>query len=230
MNPQPPTQIGKYRIERELGRGTMGVVYQAKDTTLGRTVALKTFGAAASMAAHEREAFEQRFLSEARISATLEDPHVVGVYDVGRDFESGLLYMALEYVRGETLADRLARGPLPWKESARIVAKIARALEIAHANGIVHRDVKPANIMLTAAGEPKVMDFGIAKASAVHLTLAGQVFGTPRLHVARTGLRRTGGRPLRHLLPRLRPPRARDRGATVRRIHDGCDHHENPSR
>jgi predicted Ser/Thr protein kinase len=179
MTTQPPSQIGRYRIERELGRGTMGVVYEAQDTTLGRIVALKTFGAMAVIAAHEREAFEQRFLSEARISATLDDENVVGVYDVGRDFQTGLLYMALEYVRGETLADALSRGPMPWQEAARIIAKVARALQAAHAHHIVHRDIKPANIMLTHAGEPKIMDFGIAKASASQLTVAGQVFGTP---------------------------------------------------
>jgi predicted Ser/Thr protein kinase len=179
MTTQPPSQIGRYRIERELGRGTMGVVYEAQDTTLGRIVALKTFGAMAVIAAHEREAFEQRFLSEARISATLDDENVVGVYDVGRDFQTGLLYMALEYVRGETLADALSRGPMPWQEAARIIAKVARALQAAHAHHIVHRDIKPANIMLTHAGQPKIMDFGIAKASASQLTVAGQVFGTP---------------------------------------------------
>ena len=179
MTTHPPSQIGRYRIERELGRGTMGVVYEAQDTTLGRTVALKTFGAMAVLAPHEREAFEQRFLSEARISATLDEPHVVGVYDVGRDFETGLLFMALEYVRGQTLAETLSRGPLPWEEAATIIAKVARALQAAHAHHIVHRDIKPANIMLTEAGEPKIMDFGIAKASASQLTVAGQVFGTP---------------------------------------------------
>jgi serine/threonine-protein kinase len=179
MSTQPPSQIGRYRIERELGRGTMGVVYQARDTTLGRTVALKTFGTMAAIAPHEREAFEQRFLSEARISATLDDQHVVAVYDVGRDFESGLLFMALEYVRGETLASALARGPMPWEEAAVIIVKVARALQAAHSHHIVHRDIKPANIMISAAGEPKIMDFGIAKASAAQLTVAGQVFGTP---------------------------------------------------
>ena len=179
MTTEPPSQIGRYRIERELGRGTMGVVYQARDTTLGRTVALKTFGAMAAIAPHEREAFEQRFLSEARISATLDDQNVVAVYDVGRDFDSGLLFMALEYVRGETLASILARGAMPWEEAAQIIAKVARALQTAHSHHIVHRDIKPANIMLNGTGEPKIMDFGIAKASAAQLTVAGQIFGTP---------------------------------------------------
>ena len=157
----------------------MGIVYQARDTTLGRTVALKTFGTMAAIAPHEREGFEQRFLSEARISATLDDQHVVAVYDVGRDLDTGLLFMALEYVRGETLASALARGPMPWEEAVVIVIKVARALQSAHSHHIVHRDIKPANIMISASGEPKIMDFGIAKASAAQLTVQGQVFGTP---------------------------------------------------
>ena len=157
----------------------MGIVYQARDTTLGRTVALKTFGTMAAIAPHEREGFEQRFLSEARISATLDDQHVVAVYDVGRDLDTGLLFMALEYVRGETLASALARGPMPWEEAVVIVIKVARALQAAHSHHIVHRDIKPANIMISASGEPKIMDFGIAKASAAQLTVQGQVFGTP---------------------------------------------------
>jgi serine/threonine-protein kinase len=179
MTTHTPSKIGRYRIERELGRGTMGVVYQARDATLGRTVALKTFSTMSAIAPREREAFEQRFLAEARISATLDDPCVVAVYDVGRDFETGLLFMALEYVRGETLAEVLSRGRMPWVEAVRIISKVARALQTAHAHRIVHRDIKPANIMMTAAGEPKIMDFGIAKASAAQLTIAGQVFGTP---------------------------------------------------
>jgi serine/threonine-protein kinase len=89
MTTKPPTQIGRYKIDRELGRGTMGVVYEARDTTLGRKVALKTFGTMDSIAPHEREAFERRFLAEARISATIDDQNVVAVYDVGRDFETG---------------------------------------------------------------------------------------------------------------------------------------------
>ncbi len=157
----------------------MGVVYQARDPTLGRIVALKTFGAMSAIAKHERDGFEQRFLSEARISATLDDPHVVAVYDVGRDIDTGLLFMALEYIKGETLANALSRGAMPWSEAATIAAKVARALQSAHSHHIVHRDIKPANIMLNAAGEPKIMDFGIAKANAAQLTVAGQIFGTP---------------------------------------------------
>ena len=179
MTTEPPAQIGRYRIERELGRGTMGVVYEARDTMLGRVVALKTFGAMSVMAPHEREAFEQRFMTEARIAATLDDPHVVQVYDVGRDFNSGLLYMALEFVRGETLAQALARGRMPWQDATLIILKVAKALHLAHGQHIVHRDIKPANIMLNPAGEPKIMDFGIAKGASAQITVAGQIFGTP---------------------------------------------------
>ena len=99
---------------------------------------------------------------------------------MGRDADTGILYMALEYLEGRTLADVAATGELPpWRETLAIVAKLARALHHAHENGVVHRDVKPANVMLLRTGEPKIMDFGIAKSPHIELTSAGQLFGTP---------------------------------------------------
>lgn len=157
----------------------MGVVYEGKDESLGRSVAIKTFNLATAIAPSEQAAFEQRFFTEARIAATIAHPNVVSVHEVGRDEKTGLLFMALEHVKGESLADRLVRGPMPWRDAASLLSRVARALNEAHVLGIVHRDIKPANVMIGTNGEPKVMDFGIAKASTSQLTVAGQVFGTP---------------------------------------------------
>lgn len=174
-----PRSIGRYEIRRELGRGMMGVVYEAEDPVLGRTVALKTISLNFTVSESDRKAFEQRFLSEARAAARLSHPGIVIVYDIGRDPQSGLLFMALEYLRGETLEQSVVRGPMAWNEAVRIAARVAEALHHAHGQGIVHRDVKPANIMVLESGEPKIMDFGIAKVPTAQLTSAGQFFGSP---------------------------------------------------
>jgi hypothetical protein len=174
-----PRAIGRYEIRKELGRGTMGVVYEARDPSLDRVVALKTVGAS-SLTRAERERYEKRFLTEARAAARLSHPGIVVVHDVGRDGASGLLYMALERLDGETLADLIASGRrLDWREALRITGLAAEALHHAHAQGVVHRDVKPANIMILRSGEPKIMDFGIARVDAGHLTTPGELFGTP---------------------------------------------------
>ena len=174
-----PRSIGRYEIRKELGRGTMGVVYEARDPTLDRVVALKTVGAS-SLSRAERKRYEKRFLTEARAAARLSHPGIVVVHDVGRDRKSGLLYMALERLDGETLADLIASGRrLDWREALRITGRVAEALHHAHAQGVVHRDVKPANIMILRSGEPKIMDFGIARVDAGHLTTPGELFGTP---------------------------------------------------
>ena len=178
MTSSLPTRIGRYTIEAEVGRGTMGIVYRAKDTLLARTVALKTV-AVFPAAAEDAAGFEQRFLNEARAAAALSHPNIVAVHDFGSDPATGTLFMALEFLQGETLEAVARRGPLEWAPACRILARVARALHAAHASGIVHRDVKPANIMLLPSGEPKVMDFGIAKVPASELTRAGEVFGTP---------------------------------------------------
>ena len=173
-----PATIGRYTIEAEVGRGTMGIVYRAQDTLLARTVALKTVGAFAA-AAEDADSFQRRFLNEARAAAALSHPNIVAVHDFGTDPKTGTLFIALEFLHGETLEAVARRGPVEWAQACRILARVARALHAAHAAGIVHRDVKPANIMLLPSGEPKVMDFGIAKVPASELTRAGEVFGTP---------------------------------------------------
>jgi serine/threonine-protein kinase len=177
-----PKQIGRYEIRRVLGRGAMGVVYEAWDPTLDRVIALKAIRVGEAVPAEELRSFEERFLSEARAAARLSHPGIVVVHDVGRDPESGTLFMALEHLHGRTLSELLAGNtPLDWREALRLAAGIARALHHAHSRGIVHRDVKPANVMLLETGGIKVMDFGIAKLQAAHaqLTSTGQFFGTP---------------------------------------------------
>jgi serine/threonine-protein kinase len=174
----PPPQLGRYAIRSEIGRGMMGIVYEAFDPALGRTVALKTIQVAFAISGNERQLFEQRFMSEARLAAGLSHPNIVVVHDVGWDEGSGTPYMALEFLKGQPLAD-LVPPPLDWREALRIGARLADALYHAHLQGIVHRDVKPANVMLLPSGEPKIMDFGIARAPASQLTAAGEFFGTP---------------------------------------------------
>jgi eukaryotic-like serine/threonine-protein kinase len=174
-----PSRIGRYEIREELGRGTMGVVYEAEDPDLGRHVAVKTIQVPLAASKKEREEYEKRFLAEARIAARLSHSGIVVVHDVGRDAEQGILYIALEHLRGRTLAEVVAEGPLAWREALRIVGRLAEAVRYAHAQGVVHRDIKPANIMLVASGEPKIMDFGIAKLEAGQHTSPGQFLGTP---------------------------------------------------
>jgi eukaryotic-like serine/threonine-protein kinase len=172
-----PTTIGRYEIRRELGRGTMGVVYEALDPVLGRRVALKTIQLAFPASEAEREAFEKRFFNEARVAAGLQHPSIVVIHDFGRDPASGVLFMALEYLAGRPLSEEAL--PLEPREALRLIARVAEALHVAHEQGIVHRDIKPGNIMRLPSGDPKILDFGIAKAPASDLTAAGQVFGTP---------------------------------------------------
>ena len=175
----PRSRSGGTRYGGSSAAGRWGGVYEAWDPALGRTIALKMVGAF-SLSATERETYERRFQTEARAAAGLALPGIVVVHDVGRDPGSGLLFMALEYLDGETLADRLASGRrFPWREALRITARVAEALHHAHALGVVHRDVKPANVMILRSGEPKILDFGIARVDAGHLTSPGDLFGTP---------------------------------------------------
>jgi serine/threonine protein kinase len=176
-----PSRVGRYEILRELGRGAMGVVYEAQDPVLGRTIALKTIHPSVG-GKDDREAFESRFFTEARVVARLQHPGIVVVHEVGRDAESGILYIALEHLKGRTLADLTDGGrTVGWRKAARILARVARALHHAHAHGITHRDMKPANVMVLDTGETKIMDFGIAKIeAALHPpTAAGEFLGTP---------------------------------------------------
>ena len=175
-----PKTLGRYELERELGRGMMGIVYVARDPELGRRVALKTIQVGFAIPEGERSAFEKRFKQEAQAAAALSHPGIVVVHDVGQDPETKTPYIALEYMEGRTLADLMAGGEvMPWEKAARLSAQLAEALAHAHAKGIVHRDIKPANIMILDSGQAKVMDFGIAKLPASTLTSTGEFFGTP---------------------------------------------------
>ena len=159
----------------------MGVVYEAYDPALGRTIALKVIHLAFPVTPEEGAAFEQRFLTEARIAGRLSHPGIVVVHDAGRDGATGTLFIAMEYLQGRTLSQSSPEPPLDWHEALRVVTRLADALHHAHAAGVIHRDIKPANIMILAAGEPKIMDFGIAKVETARmkLTATGQSFGTP---------------------------------------------------
>jgi serine/threonine-protein kinase len=175
-----PRTIGRFEILRELGRGMTGVVFEARDPALARTVALKMIDPARGVPAGDRESFTQRFESEARIAGRLSHPNIVVVHDVGQDPETEILYIALERLPGETLGALVQKGiHLPWRQALDVGAQLADALEHAHGHGVVHRDIKPANVMLLPNGQVKLMDFGIAKLEASQLTAAGQFFGTP---------------------------------------------------
>jgi len=151
------TQIGGYTITREIGRGGMGVVYLATDTRLDRQVAIKALPE--SLAADpDRLA---RFQREAKVLASLNHPNVGGIY--GLEQVDGHQYLVLEYIEGETLADRLKRGPVPMDEALPIARQIAEALEAAHEKSVIHRDLKPGNVMVTPDGVAKVLDFGLAR-------------------------------------------------------------------
>jgi predicted Ser/Thr protein kinase len=180
MSERRPKRLGRYEIRRELGRGTMGVVYEAQDPMLHRRIALKAIRLAVSVPAEVRARFEKRFLAEARAVAVLSHPGIVVVHDVGTDAKTDTPYIAMEFLEGRTLEDMAAGGShLPWREALAIVSRAAWALQHAHERGIVHRDIKPANVMVLPSGQPKIMDFGIARLPASELTAAGDLFGTP---------------------------------------------------
>jgi serine/threonine-protein kinase len=152
-----PSTIGPYVISRELGRGGMGVVYLARDTRLDRDVAIKALPAELASDPTRLERFER----EARLLAGLSHPNIAGIFGV--EERDGARYLVLEYVEGETLADRLDRGPLPLHEALEVAGQIAAGVEAAHEAGVIHRDLKPGNIIITPEGKAIVLDFGLAR-------------------------------------------------------------------
>jgi Tol biopolymer transport system component len=186
MAPTVGSRLGPYEVEASLGAGGMGEVYRARDTRLGRAVALKVLAARLSAVPGQRE----RFAREARAISSVEHANICPLYDVGSTGDVDFIVM--QFVEGETLADRLARGPIVPPQAVAIARLVAAGLEAAHAKGVVHRDLKPANIQLTPAGDVKLLDFGLARildegapvpldsASPTHTaaSLAGSVVGT----------------------------------------------------
>ena len=177
-NPGIP-RFGRYEIVAELGRGAMGVVYQARDPKIDRIVALKTISLWGQEPEEEKE-FRLRFSNEAQAAGRLHHPGIVSVFDVGENPENHDPYIVLEYVPGETLNRILARErKLPLAKALKLAEELADALAYAHSQGVVHRDIKPANILITEDGHAKIADFGIAKLNLAHFTLPGRVLGTP---------------------------------------------------
>jgi len=175
-----PTHLGRYEILDEIGRGAMGIVYMAKDPLIGRLVALKTFRATEALQGQDLDMFRARFIREAQSAGILSHPNIVTIHDVVEESEEGVTFIAMEYVRGTNLKEVLrSESRLPIEEAAHVIAEVAEGLEYAHSRGVVHRDVKPANILLTEDRRVKLTDFGIARFGTSNLTHDGQLLGTP---------------------------------------------------
>ena len=170
-----PYEFGDYELVEEIGRGGMGVVYRARQKSLGRIVAIKMLlrGQFAS------ESEQARFQAEAEAAARLHHPNIVPVYEVGS--HQGSAFFSMKYIAGETLAKKLIAGPMSARRIASILATVSRAIDFAHRKGVLHRDLKPSNIMIDQEDEPHVTDFGLAKnvTDAASLTKTGAVLGTP---------------------------------------------------
>src|SRR4029078_6181043 len=190
MLPLTPTKLGRYEITDEIGKGAMGVVYLARDPLIGRLVALKTFRIGYSVRDQEMEQFRIRFLREAQSAGILTQPNIVTIHDVVEASEEGLAFIAMEYVRGTNLKlllqgdqglglpvllDGIAQGGRAVVLES--TAQVGAALDYAHSNRVVHRDVKPANILITTDNKVKITDFGIARLDTSNLTPEGQTLG-----------------------------------------------------
>src|SRR5438128_5081353 len=170
--------LGRYKIISEIGQGAMGVVYKAVDPIIDRTVAIKTINL--NLSRQELEEYEARFQQEIKAAGRLNHPNIVTIYDVGKTEQ--VAYMAMEFLEGKELKDIIASGSRPAADQVvDIIAQVADGLWFAHQQDIVHRDVKPSNIMVMAGGIAKITDFGIARLpnSAVK-TMAGLILGSPR--------------------------------------------------
>ena len=173
-------RLGRYEIESEIGKGGMGVVYRGVDTALGRTVAIKTIRLSEQGTPQEASTLRERLMREARAAATLSHPNVVTIHDVGQ--EGDVAYIVMEYVQGRTLEDVLTDPETPRSEEflLRVLEDTAHALDYAHAHGIVHRDVKPGNVLVQDNGVAKIADFGIAKVNwSRTMTETGMLMGSP---------------------------------------------------
>ena len=169
---RPGQTISHYDVLEKLGEGGMGMIYKAHDTKLNRLIVLKLL----PHYLNSNQDMKHRFIQEARAAASLDHSNICTIYEVGE--AGGQLYIAMPFYEGETLKDRIERGPVPVEEALEYVARIAEGLSHAHEAGIVHRDIKPANIMVTSRGYVKILDFGIAKVSDASLTKSGTLLGT----------------------------------------------------
>ncbi len=193
--------VSHYRVFEKLGSGGMGVVYKAEDLRLERIVALKFLRFpvetpelvspqsrkgpsvetrySASLQERERARQRQRFIHEAKFASALDHPHIGTIYEID-EADDGQLFIAMAYYKGETLKEKIHRGPLPQQEAIEVAIQVAEGLAAAHMRGIVHRDIKPSNLIHTAEGVVKILDFGLAKpADVTGLTLTGAIIGTP---------------------------------------------------
>lgn len=174
------TQLGRYEILAEIGRGSMGVVYRARDPKIDREVAIKTISLAGQDAPEERE-YRERFFHEAKAAGRLSHPGIVTIYDVGEQPETHEPYIVMECVAGESLNNILNSGDrkLPLISALQLCRELAESLHYAHSQGVIHRDIKPANILVTPGCHAKIADFGVAKLNLSGLTLPGQILGSP---------------------------------------------------
>jgi serine/threonine protein kinase len=172
--------FGRYEILTELGRGAMGIVYKAHDPKINRLVAIKTITLHSLDSADERD-YRALFFREAEAAGRLAHPRIVTIFDVAEDPDTLTPYIVMEYVPGHSLEEVLStgHGKLPLGAALRVTQELAEALDYAHAQGIVHRDVKPSNIILAEDGYSKIADFGIAKLNAPDLVQARRTVGTP---------------------------------------------------
>ena len=173
-----PKKLGRFEVDRLLGRGSMGAVLLAKDPAIDRVVAIKLVQTADYLTASQRDKYRERFYREASAAGQLLHPAIATVFDVGHT-DDGTPFLVMEYVKGETLRELLENGKPTLAETLRIARDVLEALGFAHAQGIVHRDVKPSNIMVTSEGRAKIMDFGIAHVMGSELTAGGDLLGSP---------------------------------------------------
>jgi serine/threonine-protein kinase len=173
-----PAKIGKYEIVREIGKGAMGLVYEGRDPHIGRKVAIKTIRFDSLSDHASQTEMQKRFMREAQSAGNLHHPQIVTIYEVGED--QGLLYIAMEYIEGQSLAQLLsAKVKFIPEDAAALVGQVAEALDYAHRRSVIHRDVKPANILVDADGRPRLVDFGIAHLPTSTITHTGMAMGTP---------------------------------------------------
>jgi serine/threonine protein kinase len=173
-------KLGRYEVVSELGKGAMGIVYLAKDPAIGRLVAIKTIRGGSAGDEEDTQEFRERFVREAQTAGILSHPNIVTIHDIGEDPDTRTSYIAMEYIEGKNIKMLLGeKTKFPFDQVCEIVAEVADALDYAHRKGIIHRDVKPANIIITTDGKVKITDFGIAKIASSNLTTTGQFLGTP---------------------------------------------------